>query len=150
MVGENGQSDVRLDVIERRLDAVDEERGVIMHDLGELRGLFTAVRDQIRDQTTFLSRQLSEQIALVNGRLDGIEDKLDERPSQVELQKIESALTRGIESVRAKAKLKTPLSELEVKFGKNTFKLLGFSGVTIVLTLLLLVTLGALWILTKK
>ncbi len=150
MVGENGQSDVRLDVIERRLDAVDEERGIIMHDLGELRGLFTAVRDQIRDQTTFLSRQLSEQVALVNGRLDSIEDKLDERPSQAELQKIESALTRGIESVRAKAKIKTPLSELEVKFGKNTFKLLGFSGVTIVLTLLLLVTLGALWILTKK
>jgi chromosome segregation ATPase len=150
MVGENGQADARIDVIERRLDAVDEERGIIMHDLGELRGLFTAVRDQIRDQTTFLSRQLSEQVALVNGRLDSIEDKLDDRPSQAELEKIESALSRGIESVRAKAKIKTPLSELEVKVGKNTFKLLGFSGVTIVLTLLLLVTLGALWILTKK
>lgn len=155
MAAENGQSETpseaRLIALERWRDAVDDERGTIMRELGEFKGLLSGIRDQVSGQMMLLSQQLSSQIGLVNGRLDSIEDKLDERPSQAEIQKMESALSRGIESVRAKAKeLKTPLSELEVKFGKNSFKLLGFSGVTIILAMTLLITLAALWLLTKK
>lgn len=153
MGDENGASmmqiDARLEALERWRDAVDDERGTIMRELGEFKGLLTGVRDQIRDQTTAMSRELSVQMQLVNGRLDGIEDKLDERPSQVELQKLESQLSRSVESIRAKTRPK--LSEIEIRLSKDrSIKLFGFSGLTIVVTTLLLVTLAALWLVTKK
>jgi len=153
MGDENGASllqiDARLEALERWRDAVDDERGTIMRELGEFKGLLTGVRDQIRDQTTALSREFSAQVQLVNGRLDSIEDKLDERPSQAELQKVEAQLSRSLDSIRAKTKPK--LSEIEIQISKDRrIKLFGFSGVTIVVTTLLLVTLAALWLVTKK
>jgi len=55
---------VRVDQLERWRDKIDEERGVIMGDLGEIKGILSVFKDTLRD----------------------ISEKLGERPSRVEMQ----------------------------------------------------------------
>lgn len=127
--GESG----RIDALERWRDKVDDERGTIMGDLGMIRGLLEGLKDDFGD---------------VKDRLDNIEAKLEERPSRAEIQKLD----RDVTSLRAKANDKIRgWTKLEVKGpGGLQFKLLGVSGVTIVLVLLLAVIVVTLILLFKK
>jgi hypothetical protein len=126
---DNGQyaDSARIDALERWRLAVDDERGRIMADLGSFGTLLKGIGVDIQQIRT---------------RLESISEKLEERPSHAELKSVE----RDIASIRAKAKI--PLRELEVTGpGGVKFKLLGFSGVTIILALCLIVTFFVLWIL---
>lgn len=124
----------RLDALERWRDNVDQERGTIMGDLGTIRGLLEGLKEDFVD---------------VRGRLAAIEDKLEDRPSRAEMQKLD----RNVESLRAKAKDSKfrGWTRLEVKGpGGLTFKLFGFSGATIVLVVFLAVVVVTLVLLLKK
>lgn len=111
----------RVDRLEAWRDRVDEERGIIMRELGELTVLCTSIRDQMKE----------------------VAEKLEERPSQTEFKVIE----RSIESMRAKAredntirsKATVKLFELTGPFGWK-FKSLGFSGITIILVVSIIVS----------
>jgi hypothetical protein len=125
---------LRLDALERWRDKVDDERGTIMGDLGMIRGLLEGIKDDFADVKT---------------RLSNIEDKIEERPSRTEIQKLD----RDIDSLRAKAKDSKirGWTKFEVTGpGGMKFKLLGVSGVTIVLVLLLAVIGVTLILLLKK
>lgn len=129
--------DRRLLSLERWREAIDFERGQIMGDIGEMKGLMKGVGVQIAGVGT--------QMTDIVKQLEGIKEQLEERPSRTEFKETE----RQIASVRAKATTGL-LSKLEVTGpGGMTFKLFGVSGVTIVLVLFLIVVIFALWILRK-
>jgi len=129
MTDANGY-DRRLSSLERWRDLIDEERGKIMGELGEIKGLMTGVGVQMTGITS---------------QLEGIKEQLEERPSRTEFKEAE----RQIQSIRAKSTTGL-LSKLEIQGpGNMSFKLLGVSGVTIVLTLFLVVVIAALWFLKK-
>jgi predicted nucleic acid-binding Zn-ribbon protein len=121
--------DRRLASLERWRDIVDGERLQIASELGEIKGLMTGV---------------STQMTSINSQLAGIVESLEERPSRTEFKETE----RQIQSIRAKAT--GFLSKMEIQGpGNMSFKLLGFSGVTIILALFLIVVIAALWFLKK-
>lgn len=126
---QNGQGlEHRLSALERWRDAVDDERLKIAAELGEIKGLMRGVGDKMTTITV---------------QLEGIQEKLEERPSRAEF-------TDRMDSIRAKATKGVKISELEVTGpGNMRFKLLGVSGVTIVLVFLLIVVIFALWFLRK-
>lgn len=127
----------RITALEKWRDAIDSERGLIMHDLGELKGLMEGVGNQMTGVGT--------QMAGIVGQLEGIKEQLEERPSRTEFKET----NRQIESIRAKSTTGL-LSKLEVTGpGGMTFKLFGVSGVTIVFVFFLIVVVFALWILRK-
>lgn len=122
--------DRRISALEKWRDAIDTERGAIMGELGEIKGLM---------------KGNGAQMTTISERLTGIEDKLEERPSRTEFKEAE----RRIESIRARTK-GLNLSQLEVTGpGNMKFKLLGVSGVTIVLVFFLVVVIAALWLVKK-
>jgi len=124
--------EARLTSLERWREAVDHERGVIMRDLGS----FQATLDAISSQVSQLNLQ-------VTTRLDGISDKLDDRPSRSEFD-------RDMDSIRAKTRIKPSLTKLDLILpGNIRVKLLGVSGITIVLALLLIASAIVFWILHK-
>jgi hypothetical protein len=132
--GDPGVSErFRIDALERWRDKVDDERGTIMGDLGMIRGLLEGLKEDFDDVKT---------------RLSHIEDKLEERPSRAEIQRLD----RDVDSLRAKANNKIRgWTKFEVTGpGGMKFKLLGVSGVTIVLVLLLAVIGVTLILLLKK
>lgn len=127
----NDGHDKRISALERWRDLVDGERGQIMRELGEIKGLMSGVGIQMTN---------------MNGQLEGIVAKLEERPSRTEFKETE----RQIASIRAKSTTGL-LSKLEVTGpGGMTFKLFGVSGVTIVLVFFLIVIILALWILRNR
>jgi hypothetical protein len=124
----NSEFDRRLGALEKWRDVIDLERGQIMGELGEIKGLMQGLGQD------------------VGRRLTSIEDKLEERPSRTEFKEAE----RQIQSIRAKTGKIGVLSELEVTGpGNMKFKLLGVSGVTIVLVFFLIVVIVALWLVHK-
>lgn len=126
----NDGYDKRISALERWRDLVDGERGQIMRELGEIKGLMTGVGTQMTSMTS---------------QLEGIVEKLEGRPSRTEFNETE----RQIASIRAKSTTGL-LSKLEVTGpGGMTFKLFGVSGVTIVLVFFLIVVIFALWLLKK-
>ena len=131
MPGNSNGYDRRLSSLERWREQIDGERGQIMAELGEIKGIMQGLGPQM----TALSNELSD-----------IKEKLEDRPSRSEFKEAE----RQIESVRAKASKGVRFSELEVTGPANMkFKLLGVSGVTIVLVFVLIVVIFALWFLRK-
>lgn len=130
--------DRRLSSLERWREAIDFERGQIMRELGEMKGLMEGVGTQMSGVGT----QMSDVVR----QLEGIREQLEERPSRTEFKETE----RQIQSIRAKSKVGL-LSKLEVTGpGGLSFKLFGVSGVTIVLVFLLIVVIFALWFLRVK
>lgn len=129
MAGANGY-DRRIGALERWRDAVDEERGKFMAELGEIKG-YTKV--------------LPTQMTAITDRLSAIEEKLDERPSRTEFKEAE----RQIQSIRAKA-AKGIFSKMKVTGpGNMSFELFGVSGIVIVLVFFFIVVIFALWFLRK-
>jgi hypothetical protein len=100
----------RVRSLEQWRDKVDEDRGVIMGELGEIRGTQQAIL----------------------GQLTALSEKLDDRPSRVELQ---NAMKSPRSSMRPK------LTEMEVMgpWGLK-LRLFGVSGIVILLIATLLVT----------
>lgn len=99
----------RVAALERWRDKVDEERGVIMGELGEVKGMLSAV-----------SEQLSEQ-------LQGISARLDERPSRVEMEAFQKKQRHSIFP---------QITQMEVEGPWNMkFRLFGVSGIVIVIAI---------------
>ncbi len=117
----------RVSRLEDWRDKVDEERGAIMAELSALKTTLSIIQPQL----TIIGKQVQE-----------IYDAMADRPSHADLKELES----DIKSIRAKAKV--PLSELEVLGPMGwKFKLLGFSGITVVAVLTLAVAGIVFWIL---
>jgi len=124
---------LRLDALERWRDQVDSERGTIMGDLGEVRGLLSGLRQDVAEVKTVLT---------------SIQERLEDRPSRAEMQKID----RDVGSLRAKAENKIRgWTKLKVSGPAGLkFELLGVSGVTIVVVFFLIALLIALFFVMKK
>jgi hypothetical protein len=120
----------RVTSLERWREAVDLERGTIMHDLGSINATLTAVQHTTEAQST----HMDELRDLIEDRFNSLRDLIEERPSRTELD-------RDLTSIRAKAKGPiAALSEFEITGPGNVkLRLFGVSGITIVLALAVIV-----------
>ncbi len=117
-------SDPLLDSHERRLAMLESERGEIAGELGGMKVMLEGQGKQ----------------------LTAIQDLLEERPSRVEF----AQMNARVESVRARSRLPSPSQDFELE-GPGGFKakLSGFSGVTIVVTLVVGVAGLVAWLMLK-
>jgi hypothetical protein len=135
---DNGQSttDARLDALERWRDKVDDERGAIAADFGRFDGLMESLKE-------FISSRFDK----IDNRLSDLEGNIGERPSRSEFD-------RDLTSIRAKVG-KGKITELLINLpGKINMKLVGVSGITIVIVVMLfiiaLVSVTAVWLTLRK
>lgn len=121
----------RVVALERWREAVDLERGAIMHDLGAISSSITAIKETN-----------SEMRDLIEHRFNDILERIEERPSRSEFD-------RDLASIRAKAKGFRALSKFELVLpGGAKLKLFDVSGSTIMLALAV-IGMG-LWLWLKK
>jgi hypothetical protein len=130
MSAEDTHLTARVYALERWREAVDLERGSIMHDLGAISSSITAIKEN--------NAELSK---LIENRFNDVLERIEERPSRSEFD-------RDLASIRAKAKGPIGrLSKLEIVLpGGAKFKLFGVNGVTIVLALVVIVLGLLLWL----
>lgn len=104
-------SDDLVASLDRRVSTLEEERGEIAGELGGMRAMLESQGHQ----------------------LTAIQDLLEERPSRVEF----AQMNARVESVRARARAPMPSQDFEL-VGPGGFKasLRGFSGFTIVVTVI--------------
>lgn len=119
----------RVSRLEDWRDEVDKERGQIMRELGEISTTLTLLQPALNT----IAKQVQD-----------IHDAMADRPSNTDFKELEN----DIRSIRAKAKV--PLSEMEILGPLGwKIKLLGFSGITLIVLTTIGVMVLTLWLLRK-